>query len=538
MKRFTCSQRCTLCLTFLLGLLAISCTNQSISATETVFDRFSLDVSGPETRTPPINVADTDNDGVEDVSDNCPKRENADQEDFDSDKMGNACDDDDDNDGVEDSDDALPLDALENSDFDGDGEGDNADQDDDDDGYWDWDEEENGTDPYDDDDQPTDFDGDKISDMNDRDIDGDGGQDTSDPYPYDPQQAYPWKAVRVGSQFACTLKNISGYKLFCWGSNMFGQLGRDSALTAPVSTPVPLGNETIWTSFSSGTNHACGVRDSGRLYCWGSDQFGQLGDGSTLTNRTAPVQIGSNNQWTSVAAGDRHSCGILNGELYCWGSNDHGQLGTGDNQSQFDPVQIGGWTDWTSVSAGHIHTCAIRASRLYCWGGDDNNQLGNGPSTGAISEPTQIGLATTWESVAAGRSHSCGIKSSQLYCWGNDTYGQLGNNYPTVDEDSPAPVGEDVGWSNVSLGNHHSCGILNSHALCWGRNDTYLLGTATTSPTQTVPIQISTKVWSDLDAGESFSCGISERKMFCWGTDSYGMLTTTPTSLNEIIAGP
>ena len=135
--------------------------------------------------------------------------------------------------------------------------------------------------------------------------------------------------------------------------------------------------------------HACGIRTTGRLYCWGNDDFGQVGDGGANIDRSIPVEVaGGATDWTAVDAGDFHTCARhATGRLYCWGGDAAGQLGTGAGSGdQTTPVEVsGGGTNWTAVSAGPNHTCAAAppdASTAGAWTRRGNSVTVSPTSTG------------------------------------------------------------------------------------------------------------------------------------------------------------
>src|SRR5262245_44966447 len=192
---------------------------------------------------------------------------------------------------------------------------------------------------------------------------------------------------------------------------------------ADPAGPVEFGSSD-WVQVSAGTHHACGIRTTGRLYCWGSDNFGQLGNGAPTALQPTPIQVaGGATNWTQVSAGGLHTCARRStGRLFCWGFDGFGQLGNGPTAGeQPTPVQVaGGFTDWTQVSAGSVHTCGRRSTgRLYCWGSDTFGQLGDGGTDADQPAPTLVaGGATNWTNVSAGGQHTCALRSTRrLWCW-------------------------------------------------------------------------------------------------------------------------
>jgi len=106
------------------------------------------------------------------------------------------------------------------------------------------------------------------------------------------------------------------------------------------------------------------------------------------------------------------------GEVWCWGSNESGQVGTGSTaEAVSTPMRVGKASDWTALDAAYVSTCAIRAGELYCWGHNDSGQLGTGSTDLLLRSPARVGSETDWTAVSTG-AHTCGLRSDGLYCWG------------------------------------------------------------------------------------------------------------------------
>ncbi len=136
-----------------------------------------------------------------------------------------------------------------------------------------------------------------------------------------------------------------------------------------------------WYDISTGRNHTCGIRGSGKLYCWGYNNYGELGIGNTII-KYAPKRVGNNDNWKKVSIGVSVTCAInTENKLYCWGLNSNGQLGQGDNRNRKIPFEVGHNLKWKEVSAGQ-HICAINTdNKLYCWGYNGYGQLGTGDTS-------------------------------------------------------------------------------------------------------------------------------------------------------------
>ena len=259
-------------------------------------------------------------------------------------------------------------------------------------------------------------------------------------------------AVATGYMHSCAL--ASG-KVYCWGDNSRGQLG-DGTTTqrpSPVLVAGVLAGKTV-TAIATGAAHTCAVA-GGAVYCWGSNVSGQLGinTSGSGTNSSVPVAAlttGALNGLTvtAVAAGEAHSCVIAGGKAFCWGYNNNGQIGNNSTTNTVVATAVSapwsGTATLTSLSAGMYSTCVVAAGKAYCWGDNSNGQLGNGNTTDQKTPVavTATGvLSGTVDQVAAGATHSCAVSGSNAYCWGDNPEGRLGNNTITA---STVPVAVQV----------------------------------------------------------------------------------------------
>ena len=305
-----------------------------------------------------------------------------------------------------------------------------------------------------------------------------------------------------------------------------------------------------WRQVSAGNGHTCGIRRSGRLYCWGNDTFGELGNGGDAENTSTPTQVAGNaTNWTSVDAGGAHTCALrTTGRLYCWGRDTFGQLGDGApiDDDQTTPTEVAGnVTTWASVSAGGLYTCARRTSgRLFCWGTDSSGQLGNGPT--ATDQPAPVPVAgnlTTWSSVSVGPAggHTCGRRTSgRLFCWGSDSDGKLGNGGADVDAAVPVQVaGGRTDWASVSVGYFHTCGLRTSGRLfCWGDDSAGELGDGGTPTDASKPVQVfgGLTTWTSVSAGAYYTCGRRRSgQLWCWGYDGQGQVGDGSPAANRYL---
>ncbi len=350
-----------------------------------------------------------------------------------------------------------------------------------------------------------------------------------------------WRQVSAGGRHSCGIRT-SG-RLFCWGADDRGQLG-DGGTNTPQPMPVEVaGGETDWVAVSAGYDHTCALRSSGRLYCWGIDDNGELGDGSPGEARTVPTQVaGGATSWAAVSSGWHHTCALRrSGRLYCWGLDSRGQLGRGTiGGSRFSPAQVVGQrTDWSLVSSGTAHTCALRSTgRAFCWGNDELLQLGDGDSGSTTGTPSQVaGGRTDWTSISSGAGHTCALRASgRLYCWGQDGLGQLGDGAAGPARGTPGQVaGASTQWRRVVSGQVHTCAMrANRRVFCWG-DDTIggQLGDGEPLVSADTPQQLAGGAtdWTALSSLGDHTCATTTAKrLYCWGYNDFGQLGATTSA--------
>jgi alpha-tubulin suppressor-like RCC1 family protein len=340
--------------------------------------------------------------------------------------------------------------------------------------------------------------------------------------------------LSAGTNYACAV--LSG-AAWCWGSNVRGQLGDGTATARATPTPV-VGLTQGVQSIATGTNVTCAVVD-GAAWCWGMNHYSQLGDGTT-TDSKVPVQVsGLTSGVESVAMGLFHVCALVNGGVWCWGNNTYGQLGDGTAPSPSSvPVQVAGLTSGVqAIAAGQWHTCALVNGNVVCWGANYSGQLGDG-TTNDSTTPVQVsGLTGEVTSVSAGNGHTCAAVDGGAWCWGDNAAGQLGNGSTTA---SSAPVqvsGLTGGVQSVSLGGDSGCAVVNGGLQCWGDNTSGQLGDGTTT-SSSVPVQVSglTGGVQTAAAGSDLTCAHVQDGVRCWGANTHGELGngTTTNSLTPV----
>ena len=238
-----------------------------------------------------------------------------------------------------------------------------------------------------------------------------------------------FKTVAVGRDHSCAIR--SNDTAWCWGINASGALGVSGVLSASQPTAVSGGDRT-WRAIAAGGTHSCAVTTADVVYCWGSNTDGQLGNNST-TASAEPVQVVATGFTAStVTAGVDFSCALraADGVAFCWGDNQFGQLGDGTTTDSRTPVNVTGTLTFRQIDAGDTYVCGVTTGNaLYCWGQNDLGQLGIGSSANA-SAPQLVAppAGQTWKSVSAaiGGKRVCATTSTDAaYCWGTNTGGLM-----------------------------------------------------------------------------------------------------------------
>ena len=356
---------------------------------------------------------------------------------------------------------------------------------------------------------------------------------------------------------------------FCWGASGSGQLGVGATShTYGRPTPSQVLHPANVTSMSGGGFHTCAIREDGSLICWGSDQYGQLGNGgngywdnSPGDQATPPLEsaldLGPNRTALEVSAGADHTCVILdNGDIKCWGSNQYGQLGNGQTSYEYSiPSSVVDLGDGrTAVSLGKggtsYHACAILDNGdLKCWGRDDYGQIGDGGTVSQQypynygdylsepSDPIDLGTGRTAVAVALGAYFTCAIlDNGSVKCWGQDFYGQLGDGGTSTHMGSPVSVDLGPGRTAVAItaSREHACAILDTGDVkCWGANGKGQLGlgvaephhpSITYAPSHTILLGTGRTAVSIAASGEATCAILDDASMRCWGSFKHGNL--------------
>jgi alpha-tubulin suppressor-like RCC1 family protein len=344
-----------------------------------------------------------------------------------------------------------------------------------------------------------------------------------------------------------------------WGRNVYGGLGQ-GAITADSLVPAGVKNLPGKADIVAAGigNHQCAVV-SGEAYCWGYNNYGQLGNG-TAVNSNVPVKVlGLEGKTvTGIGVGTAHTCAIANGAAYCWGNTGLGQMGNGTtvagSQLTATPVTASGvlaGKTVTAITVGGNHACAIANGAAYCWGRSAQGQIGYiyGNTTQQVV-PAAVGtvnMTGTVTSISAGNQHTCAVAGGKAYCWGAYTAGELGST-KTVNQWEPIAVTATAGVlggktvTSITTGGNHSCAIAGGTAYCWGSNGWGQLGINNTTSGSDVPVPVVglTGTVTELSANATNTCAITNDVPYCWGVGNNGANgdgTTTRRNAATPLAG-
>jgi len=340
---------------------------------------------------------------------------------------------------------------------------------------------------------------------------------------------HTFASVTAGGYHACGL--TPGGTAYCWGDKQFGELG-DGSTGVRDTVPVPVGGGLTFQSLTGGFTLTCGVTTNGTGECWGSNNNGQLGNGST-TNSSTPQTVAGGHTFALVSAGHDHACGVLvGGAAYCWGLNGGGALGDGSFTSSMVPVAVANGLTFATVAAGDGFTCGVTTGgAAYCWGTSVVGALGAGTTTQS-NVPVAVAGNLTFSAVSTGGDHTCGVTiAGAAYCWGADNAGQLGDGTNTNNA-MPVVVAGGHTFASVTAGHgSHSCGVAaDGAAYCWGDNSAGELGNGTTTNSNTPTAVTGGLPFGSVSGGYLHTCGVASAVTYCWGYNSTGALGNGSTT--------
>ena len=325
-----------------------------------------------------------------------------------------------------------------------------------------------------------------------------------------------------------------------WGTDGNGQLGDNIALV-DQPTPVTVATITNVTAVSGGWYHSLALDNTGMVWSWGYDGWGQLGNDAALVQQNTPVTVGS--PVIAIAAGRGHSLALDNtGKVWSWGDDGAGQLGN-DAALVNQPTPVAVSVAWggntiVAIAVGMYYSLALdNTGKVWSWGSDGFGQLGN--NAALVDQPTPVAVSVAWGgntivSIAAGMYHAFALDNTgKLWSWGYDNFGQLGNNAALVDQ--PTPVAVSVAWganiiTAIAGGKYHSLARDNTGKVwSWGMDDQGQLGNNAALVSQSTPVAVSV-AWgantiTNIAAGHYHSLARDNLgNLWSWGFDNVGQL--------------
>jgi alpha-tubulin suppressor-like RCC1 family protein len=364
------------------------------------------------------------------------------------------------------------------------------------------------------------------------------------------------KKLALGYEHSCALTTDG--QVACWGASSFGRLGRDASTDFAVARLNP--RVTDVHDIAAGAQHTCAILGKDReLWCWGSNEFGQLGAGvqsaplQTFTAAAVRVEaLDGSAGMTGVSVVDAsksHTCAVLAaGDLLCFGLQTDGRLGnlqTGEaiggvrrafrNERAYVVPSSGATvivgdrvTDIAGVSLGEKHGCSLtKTGTVECWGDNTYGQLGEIELPNSASLRAVTGLPTPVKAVSAGRYHTCALTPDGVYCWGMDTFGRLGNRGDKAGRGPAKVVGVDDAVE-VGAGFQSTCvRRSNGAVICWGDDAAGELGPNDGASFSGLLPTLNSQgsEFAFLAVGDQHSCAIrADGQVLCWGANGYGQL--------------
>jgi alpha-tubulin suppressor-like RCC1 family protein len=334
--------------------------------------------------------------------------------------------------------------------------------------------------------------------------------------------------ISAGGGHTCAIATDD--RAYCWGFNNFGQVGDGTKETR--TRPVLVKGGLLFNQLRASEYRTCGVSLASKIWCWAG----------------TPARFDGGRSYRQVSVGPEHSCAVTtDSRVYCWGRNVFGELGNGtwkpDGQEPLSPVAVVGDHRFLEVSVGAYHSCGIATDhRAYCWGGDQWGQIGDGSGSGTCGfsqpcrkAPTLVAGGYRFLHISAGGGlgpgedgvggtpggRTCGVTTdNRALCWGWGKEGQNGEG-TSLNRKAPVLVAGGHAFKSAETGVWHSCGVTTDDvAYCWGSNWGGQLGDGTTTD-RSRPTPVSGgRLFSRISPGHAHTCALTRFNVaFCWGVN-------------------
>lgn len=289
-----------------------------------------------------------------------------------------------------------------------------------------------------------------------------------------------------------------------------------------------------------GYAHSCAVNE-GRVLCWGFNNSGQLGNGTTDQAAGPKSPTGDLGHVVEVTTGGNFTCALNNSnQVFCWGDNNWGKLGNGTIEDSLVPVAVQGFpagAKITALDAGNSHTCAIVDEGVMCWGWNYACALGKSGCIGGKDHVQDYEVNPRWvdglgphsgvTKISSGEMHTCAVVNRGLKCWGSALIGRLGDNYQSgYYQATPIDtygMGPGSGVTDVATGNRHTCAVKGGNVYCFG--EWKYLGSDTDQVDFHRPLLVPGVIGAtQVSASTSGSCAVTDNGVYCWGIGTSGQL--------------
>jgi alpha-tubulin suppressor-like RCC1 family protein len=335
-------------------------------------------------------------------------------------------------------------------------------------------------------------------------------------------------SVSPDGNFGCAV--VEGGAVECWGDNEAGEHGIGTTAYEPGRTRIA--GLTGVESVSAAGEHVCALLAGGTIRCWGRDFDGELGNGTVANHIPSPVTVSGISTAVAIGTGTQVSCAVLaDGTARCWGTTAWGSLGDGSNGpgSSPVPVVVSGLSGAVAIKPGFKQTCALlQTGAVDCWGSNGyEGVLGNGTETNSFT-PVPVSAVGDATGLSSASVTCAPLFGGTVRCWGANTNGFLGNG-TTERTLTPTTVSGLGSVREVSVGAAHSCALrADSSVWCWGQNyggQLELEGALWSA----APVRMNIDGVFDVEAGQEYTCVLlGAGTVECWG-NSYGHLAETST---------
>ena len=296
-------------------------------------------------------------------------------------------------------------------------------------------------------------------------------------------------AIQVSSGFDYSCALLSEGIIKCWGGNYNGQLGDGNFNVEAQPVPVKVVEIDNAIQVDTGVGHTCALLSDKTVKCWGQMAFGEvvalgidLGGSASAT----PVTVSGVSNVVQISTAHSHNCAVIaDGSVKCWGTNQDGQLGDGTTNDSHIPVQVSGVTNATKLyTTGNVSCALLSDQTIKCWGFNDRGQLGIGNTTTQLTPVTVDNIDNAIDIADGGQiadPHICAVLSSKsAKCWGVGRYSQLGTGQVN-DQLKPITVPDLYNVAKITVGDFHTCAALtDGEVYCWGFGGSGALGISDT----------------------------------------------------------